>query len=377
MTHRVLILGAGFGGLELSTCLSERLGASAEVTLLDRSDSFVFGYSKLEVMFGRQPMSEVRLPYARFAKPGVRLLKEEVKAIDPVARRVTTNAGVHEADDLVIALGADYDLAATPGLAEHGNDFYSLGGVEKLRERLPAFPGGRVVIGIAAWPFKCPPAPSECALMMHDYLSARGLREKSEITLVVPMPAPVPPSPDTSKALIAEFASRGIRFIAGRAVTALADGGKSVVLDDGASLPCDLYLGVPRHRAPQCIVDSGMLEETWVKADPRTLETKWERVYAIGDVAALGIPKAGVFAESAARAVAESIVASVRGEGGKGINPGKGQCYIEFGEGRIAIVDVDFLSGPKPVGLFQAPSAEGRAHKLQFGSSRKARWFGL
>ena len=377
MTSRVLILGAGFGGLELSACLSEQLGTSVAVTLLDKNDSFVFGYSKFEVLFGRQPMEAVRLPYSTFAKPGVRLLQEEVKAIDPVARRVTTNAGVHEADYLVIAMGADYDPAATPGLIEHGNDFYSLDGVQKLRERLPAFQGGRVVIGMAAWPVKCPPAPSECALMMHDHLSARGLRDKSEITLVVPMAAPVPPSPDTSKALIAEFAARGIKFIAGRAVTSLADGGKSVVLDDGTALPCDLYLGVPKHRAPQAIVDSGMLEETWVKADPRTLETKWERVYAIGDIAALGIPKAGVFAEAAARAVAESIVASVRGESRKGRNAGKGQCYIEFGEGRIAIVDVDFLSGPKPIGLFQAPSAEGRAHKIQFGSSRKARWFGL
>ncbi len=112
---RVLILGAGFGGLELSTMLSEALGDEAEVTLIDKGDAFVFGYSKLDLMFRGATCDSVRLPYARFAKPGVRLLRETVTAIDPEAKLVTTDAGVHEADYLVIALGADYDLAATPG----------------------------------------------------------------------------------------------------------------------------------------------------------------------------------------------------------------------------------------------------------------------
>src|SRR5216683_4114714 len=106
---RVLILGAGFGGLELSTMLSEGLGDTVEVTLIDKSDSFVFGFSKLDVMFGRTDAEAVRMSYREIAKPGVRFLQETVTAIDPVARRVTTDAGVHVADVLVVALGADYD----------------------------------------------------------------------------------------------------------------------------------------------------------------------------------------------------------------------------------------------------------------------------
>src|SRR5215470_14591903 len=112
---RVLVLGAGFGGLELATMLSES-GEPFEVTLIDRSDAFVFGYSKLDVLFGRATPDAVRIPYADVAKPGVRLLQETVLEIDPAERRVRTDGGDREADVLVVALGADYDVAATPGL---------------------------------------------------------------------------------------------------------------------------------------------------------------------------------------------------------------------------------------------------------------------
>ena len=198
MKTRVVVLGAGFGGLELSTLLSEALGDSVDVTLIDKSDSFVFGYSKLDVMFGRTTPEAVRLPYRDIAKPGVRFLQQAVTAIDPQTRRVSTDGGVHEADVLVVALGADYDLDATPGLAEEGNEFYSVAGAERLAQLLPAFSQGRAIVGVCGAPFKCPPAPSEAALLLHDYLSARGVRSDCEISFVIPLGSPVPPSPETS-----------------------------------------------------------------------------------------------------------------------------------------------------------------------------------
>jgi sulfide:quinone oxidoreductase len=140
--QRVVILGAGFGGLELATMLSDAVGGDIDVVLIDKNDSFVFGYSKLDVLFGRTTMDAVRLPYRDIAKPGVRFLQETVTAIDPEARVVTTDAGVHEADVLVVALGADYDMDATPGLAEAGNEFYSVAGAERLAQVLPTFSGG-------------------------------------------------------------------------------------------------------------------------------------------------------------------------------------------------------------------------------------------
>lgn len=373
---RIVVLGAGFGGLELATTLSEAVGAELEITVIDRNDAFVFGYSKLDVMFGRMTPADVRLPYAAIAKPGVRVLQETVVAIDPETRRVTTDAGEHDADVLVVALGADYDLEATPGLAEAGNEFYSFAGAARLAEVLPGFSAGRAIVGVCGAPFKCPPAPSEAALLLHDYLSARGARDACEITFVIPFPIPVPPSPDTSEALLTAFAERDIRFVPDRRVAALDAARRAAVLDDGTELPFDLFLGVPRHRAPEVVVASGLTENGYVPVDPQTLETRYPGVYAIGDVATIGVPKAGVFAEGAARVVAESILATVTGGRQPDAYGGRGSCYVEFGAGRVGRVDVDFLSGPQPTGAFNAPSAELVAEKHQFGSSRRARWFG-
>ena len=372
----MLVLGAGFGGLELSAVLSDALGDAIEVTLIDKNDSFVFGYSKLDVLFGRTPLDAVRLPYRRIVKPGVRVLQETITAIDPETRRVRTDAGTHEADYLVIALGADYDLDATPGLSEGGNEFYSAAGAERLAAILPTFSRGHAVIGVCDAPFKCPPAPSECALLLHDELTARGVRDACQISFVIPFGTPVPPSPETSAALIQEFAERDITLIPGRRVNALDTRRDAVVLDDGTELPFDLFLGVPKHRAPDVVVASGMTDDRYVPVDFDTLQTRFPRVYAVGDVATAGVPKAGVFAEGAARIVAQTLIAELRGGEPPGRHLGRGTCYIEFGEGRVGSVDIDFLSGPTRTGTFNAPSAGLLAEKANFGSSRRARWFG-
>ncbi len=355
--------------------LSEALGDGVEVTLIDKSDSFVFGYSKLDVMFGRAEPKAVRLPYRDIAKPGVRFVQETITAIDAEARRVSTDAAIHDADVLVVALGADYDLDATPGLAEGGNEFYSVAGAERLAEILPTFSSGRAVIGVCGAPFKCPPAPSEAALLLHDLFSSRGVRDQCEISFLMPLPSPVPPSPETSRALIDAFAERDIAFSPSKRISSLDAARGMVVLDDGDELPYDLFLGVPKHRAPDVVIESGLTDGTYVPVDPRTLETRFPGVYAIGDCAQIGVPKAGVFAEGAARVVARALIAEAgRGERPEGYD-GRGSCYIEFGAGRVGRVDVDFFSGPSPTGTFQAPSAALVAEKEHFGASRRERWF--
>jgi sulfide:quinone oxidoreductase len=288
---------------------------------------------------------------------------------------VRTDAGVHEADILVIALGADFDIEGTPGLAEHGNEFYSFGGAEDLAGVIPDFTSGHAVIGVCDAPFKCPPAPSECALLLHDDLVAKGVRDDCTITFVLPLPSPVPPSPEASAVIEAELADRGIVFMPKRRIASV--GPDTVTLDDGTELPCDLLLGVPRHRAPEVVIASGMTEDGYVPVDFQTLETRLPGVYAVGDVATAGVPKAGVFSEGAARVVAQSIIAGLgRGEPA-GPHKGQGSCYIEFGRDRVARVDIDFLSGPERTGTLHPASAELVAEKELFGSSRKHRWFGL
>lgn len=376
MKLSVVVLGAGFGGLELSTILSEALADHLDLTLIDKNDSFVFGYSKLDVMFGRQTPDAVRLAYRNIVKPGVRFRQEAITAIDPEARRVTTDGGTYAADVLVVALGADYDLDATPGLIEGGNEFYSFAGAARLREILPTFSKGRAIVGVTSTPFKCPPAPSEASLLLHDHLTARGVRAACEISLVMPFGIPIPPSPATSRALLAAFAERGITFVPNRLVRALDPARRAAILDDGSEMPYDLFLGIPKHRVPSVVAASGMTEDGWIPVNPKNLKTRFPGVYAVGDVTSVGTAKAGVFSEAAARVVAASIIADVQGGEQPSAYKGAGACYVEFGADRVGRVDVDFLSGPSPTGSFSEPSDALVREKQLFGSSRRARWFG-
>ena len=378
MKTRVVVLGAGFGGLELTTVLSDALGDALDITLIDKGDAFVFGFSKLDVMFGRRVPADVRHSYRDIVKPGVRFLQSTIRSIDPAARRTVTDAGTFEADVLVVALGADYDMAATPGLVEGGHEFYTVAGAFALREVLPRFDRGPAIIGVCGKSFKCPPAPSETALLLDDYLTARGRREAAEISVVMPFGTPIPPSPDTSRAILAAFAERGIRFVKDSLVKALDPGRKVAVLSDGTEMPYEMFLGIPVHRVPQVVVESGLAAQPhdWVPVNKQTLETRFPGVFAVGDVNGVGTPKAGVFAEGSAQVVAASIIARLRGGPSPEAYKGRGSCYVEFGHDQVGRVDVDFLSGPKPTGTFQPPSEALVAEKTMFGSSRIQRWFG-
>ena len=277
---------------------------------------------------------------------------------------------------MVIALGADYDLNATPGLVEGGNEFYSFAGAERLREVIPAFSKGHAIVGVTSTPFKCPPAPSEAALLLHDHLTARGVREACEISLVMPFGTPIPPSLETSKALLKAFKERGITFVPNRLVRALDPGRRVAILDDQSEMPYDLFLGIPKHRVPDVIAATDMTYDGWIPVSPDDLTTEYPGVYAIGDVTSVGTPKAGMFAEGAARTVAAKIIADAQGGEQPPIYRGTGSCYVEFGGERVGRVDVEFLSGP-PTGSFMDATLELAREKDRFGESRRERWFGL
>jgi sulfide:quinone oxidoreductase len=373
---RILVLGAGFGGLELTTRLIDVLGDDVDIVLIDKADGFVFGFSKLDVMFGRTTPQAVRHSYRDLVKPGVRFVQAEIRSIDPVRRRAETDAGAFEADVLVVALGADLDPSATPGLVEAGREFYTVEGAFATRDVLDSFGGGRVIVGVTSTPFKCPPAPSETALMMHDYLVQRGLRDASEISLVMPLGSPIPPSPAASEALLAAFAERGISWHPDRLVRSLDPRRRVAELADGTEMPFDLFLGVPRHHVPAVVAESGMCVDGWIPVNPLTLETAYPDVYAVGDVTSVGTPKAGVFSERQAAVVADELIARYGQAGAAPTYDGKGICYIEFGHDRVARVEVTFRTGERPSGQFDEPSSLLLADKAEFGTSRIRRWFG-
>jgi len=378
MPTRILILGAGFGGLELASRLSSELADTVEVTLIDQSDSFIFGFSKLDVMFGRRTMDEVRLPYRSIAKPSVEFRQETILSIDPERKRVVTDAGTHEADILVVALGADLAPGATPGLLEAGQEYYSHEGAVAARDLIAAFRGGAVVIAVLGGFFKCPPAPYETALMLHDDLTRRGLRGATSITLVTPMPKPIPISDEVSDAIVATLDERGIQSSHATWTERLDPVAKVAHLRDGRELPFDLFLAVPVHVAPPVVVESGLTEDDgWIAVDRATLATKWPDVYAVGDVASAPVPRAGVIAEGEASTVADVLLHRLGGGPAPAPFAGEVLCYVEMGDDTIGQVNVNFLSGPAPVALYRPPSLAGAEEKRQFAATRRARWFGL
>jgi sulfide:quinone oxidoreductase len=377
--RHVLILGAGFGGLELATRLSETLQDEVRVTLLDRNDSFVFGYSKLDVMLGRETADGVRLHYREFNQPGVEFRQETVTGIDPVARRVTTDAGTDDADFLVVAMGADYDLPATPGLETGGFEYYTLAGAERLRDALAGFDGGNVLVSVLGQPFKCPPAPFEGAFLLHEYFTQRGIRESVQLTSTFPMQRPVPVTGEVSQMFRDALAARDIEERSQTLVTRIDPATRTAQLADGGTLPYDLFVGIPIHRAPEPLAAAGLAVNGWVPVDQTNLRTGFPQVYAIGDVCTgpRTVPKAGIFAESAALVVAADIAATLAGGEPPESYGGSGICYAEFGNGLVSRVEVNFLSGPAAAAVRNDPSREYAAEKEQFGSVRRARWFGL
>lgn len=378
VSKHVLILGAGFGGLELATRLSETIADAVRVTLIDRNDSFFFGFSKLEVMLGRQSADDIRLYYRDFEKDSVEFRQETVTGVDPAARRVTTEAGSYHADFIVIALGADYDLAATPGFEQGGHEYYSLAGAERLRDALSDFKGGKVLVSVLGQPFKCPPAPFEGAFLLHEHFRQQGIRDSVEMTTTFPMARPVPVTGDVSQMFREALAARDIEELSEHLVTRLDPTSHTAQLASGETLPYDLFVGIPVHRAPLALADTGLVVDNWVPVDQSNLRTRFPGVYALGDVCTgpRTVPKAGIFAEAAARVVADDIAATIAGTEPPPPYEGSGVCYAEFGGGLVSRVEVNFLRGDAPEAQRHDPSLEYAAEKAEFGAVRRARWFG-
>lgn len=375
MKH-VVILGAGFAGLELATRLSESLAGEVRTTLIDQNDAFSFGFSKLDLLFARKAKEDVLLHYRDFRKDGVEFRRERVASIDPKTRRVTTDGGSYDADVLVVALGADYDFAATPGFEEGGVEYYSVPGAEHMRDALSDFDSGTIVIGILGHPFKCPPAPFEGALLLHDHFLARGVRDSIEIRIVGPMAAPVPITKELSQTILDALTERGIEYLPNQHIVELDTDNNAARLASDATIPYDLFVGIPVHRAPDVVARSGLAVDGWVPVERHNLATRFPDVYAVGDITALPMAKAGVFAEAAARVVADDIAARLRGDVLERPYQGAGACYIEFGDGSVGMVEANFFGGPTPTARLVGPSRELAADKLAFAATHRERWFG-
>jgi sulfide:quinone oxidoreductase len=373
--NRVLILGGGSGGLATASRLKELLGDKISVTVVDKQRSFVLGFSLLRVMTGEKTEQEVTVSKEKVSQKGIKFINTEVDGIDLENGIIRTAQGEFAYDYLVIALGAELAPEKVPGF-ESAFHMYTLEDAKKLRNALSSFGGGSIRLIVSSTPFKCPPAPYEAAMLIDDYLRRKGLREKSDIQIFTPEPQPMPiAGPEVGNAVVSMLNEKGIAFHNNTKVSSINGSSKQVVFDNGTREKYDLLVAIPPHTSPKVIRESDLADAAsgWIPVDPKNMQTKHDRVYAIGDVAAVKLPsgmmlpKAATFAFGQAEIVAFNIASSVLGTEARSWD-GFGECFIETGSGNAGYGSGNFYSMPKPVINLQMPSKELRERKDAWGN---------
>lgn len=379
----VLILGGGVGGVVAASRLRQLLDPADRVVLVERGDRHVFWPSLLWVATGTRRVADIQRPYASLAERGIDVRQGEVTALDPERRTVTVAGAELHGDAVVVALGADLVPEAVPGLPEAGINLYSTAGAEQLHATVRGIAAGRVVILVAAVPFKCPAAPYEAAMLVEHQLRRRRVRDQVDVAIYAAEPAPLPVAgPQVSQAVTAMLAQRGITYHPNHNVSHVEPSERRVHFTEGDPVGFDVLAAVPPHAAPEVIRRSPLAGASgWAAVDPASCETRFENVFAIGDVAtiplAMGkpLPKAGVFASAQAEAVAATVAARLRGRGGPRTFDGRGECFIETGGGLAGFARGNFFAQPTPAVQVFRPGRHWHAAKVALEKAWWHSWF--
>ncbi|ABS27004.1 NAD(P)/FAD-dependent oxidoreductase [Anaeromyxobacter sp. Fw109-5] len=382
MGASVVILGGGVGGSVVATELRKLLPAEHRIALVERADHFVLGASLLRVIVGERRPDEIARPMASLSRRGVEVVAGELERIDPERRRVEVAGRRLDADHLVVALGADLDPSGVPGLAAAGHSFYALDGAVALRDALASFSSGRLVVLTAAPAYKCPAAPYEAALLMEWTLRRRGVREKVEVDLYAAEPAPMGVAgPKVSGAVRDLLAAKGIAYHPDHQAVRADAGQRRLHFANGAAAAYDLLAFVAPHRAPRVVREAGLTAESgWIPVDRSTLRTRFDRVWAIGDVTGIPLkmgkplPKAATFAQGEAQVVARAVATEILGGEPAEAYSAIGECWVETGDGVAARGRGDFFGDPVPVVALEPPTEDARRAKEAWEREWLERW---
>lgn len=383
MSHSILILGGGVGGLVAANELRKSLPKKHRIILVEREPAFVFAPSLLWLMTGGRTANQISRPLASLEKKGIEVVQGAIQRIDPERREVLVNGRVLAGDFMIVALGAELGSETIPGLAQAGHNFYTLAGAEALRDALKRFTGGRLVVLTAAPAYKCPAAPYEAAMLLEYHLRKRKLRVLTRVDLYAAEPGPMGVAgPEVSKAVRQMVEAKGIHYHPEHQVAEVDPATRRLTFANGAESTYDLLAYVPPHRAPRVVRESGLgAESGWIAVDRHTMETRYERVYALGDVVSIPLnlgkplPKAGVFANAEAGVAARNIVRAITGKGRSATFDGVGECFIETGDGKAGFGKGDFYAEPVPEMRLHLPGRHWHAGKVLFEKDWLRRWF--
>jgi sulfide:quinone oxidoreductase len=374
MPAEVLILGGGVGGTLTANLLAKRLPAGkARIRLVDTTGLHVYQPGYLYVALDQANAGWLARDVRSLLRDNVELLIDKAMAIDAAAGKVELeHGGMVTFDHLVLSTGSHLDYDAVPGLRQGSYGFYSLTDAERLREALRTFRGGRLVIGVAGMPYKCPPAPVEFALMVEEYLRKRGLREATTIDFLSPLSRAFTIE-SASKLVQPIFEQRGIELHTFVNVESVDPEARELTSLEGETFAYDLAVLVPPHKGADVVTNSGLGESGgWVPVDRNSLRVEGqERIYAIGDATNLPISKSGSTAHFEAPVVVEQITAAVEGRSPNATRSryrGKVTCFLETGNRQATVLVFDYEHPPKP----PKPSVVWHAAKWAFN---RAYWF--
>jgi len=379
MGKRILILGAGFGGLAAATMLRKGLDPDHRIIIVDRKKSFMMGLVKLWILEGSRKLEESQTPLEMLNKKGIEYLNDEVANIDTTSDRVETrDNGWIEYDYLIVALGAELAPDRISGFSGRGYNLYDAQEVPKLRDRLLELKRGKVAIVIMGMPYKCPPAPYEASLVIESILAGQGTRGSVEIDIYAPAPIALPVAgPEVSAKVVEMVSQRGIGFHPSHRLMSVSD--DKMDFDNGNKVDYSVLVGIPPHRAPEVVRHSGLAEGDWITVDKKTMKTSFKNVFAIGDVTeikvgAMALPKAGIFAEEQAKVAAMQIMDEIIGRPTVAIFAGQGYCFMEVGNMRAGYLEADFFNPAGPVVRLEAPSEQNFQKKQDFEKIRIKDW---
>lgn len=372
--QEILILGGGVGGQVVANRLRKALPPEHRIRIVDRDPAFTFAPSFLWVMTGARETAAITRQRERLVARGVEVIVGELEAVDPGARSARVAGRTLHADEIVVALGADLDLDAVPGLRAGGHTFYTPEGADALRQAFAQFQGGRIVLVTAAPGYKCPAAPYEAAMLLEAACRSRGIRHLTEIALYTAEPGPMGVAgPEVSAAVRQMVQAKGIAYHPEHRVVEVRPEERRLRFDNDSETGFDLLAYVPPHKAPRAVVEAGLAPAGgWVAVDRETLATTYPHVHAIGDVTGIPLrlgkplPKAGVFAHGQAEVVAANIAHRITGRGRPMRYDGEGSCFIETGDGRAGFGKGNFYAEPVPRVKLYRPGWYWHAAKVLF-----------
>ena len=358
MTEKsILILGGGIGGVVAAQSLRKRLGRNHRIVVIDRKTKFEFAPSFLWLMMGWRTTRQISRSLISLDGGGIAFVNGSVSKIDPDDRLVLVDGEDYHYDYLVISLGADLAPEKIPGLAESAHHVYQADNAEKFGAAIQSFNEGTLAFVVISTPFKCPAAPYEAALLVDFLMRKRGVREKVNLRFFTVEPQPMPVAGPVVGGMIKQMLSeRGIEYQPNQKLLSVELPSEELVFESGERAKFDLLFAVPPHRPPTAVTESGLADDVgWIPVDGRTLRTKYDDVYAIGDVTTIKLPsgmmlpKAGVFAERQARIVADNMTSEITGDGEIRRWDGKGSCFTETGYGKAGYASGEFFAEPKPM----------------------------